>query len=838
MRAPARVPEDAATARPTVRGKFLFVGDEKLYLRGVTYGPFRPEADGCEYHTPKEVDRDFSLMAECGLNSVRVYTVPPRWLLDIAHRHGLWVMIGLPWEQHVTFLDDPKRCAQIERRVREMVSPCALHPALLCFVVGNEIPSTVARWHGRVPIERFLRRLYDAVKSVDPQCLVTYVNYPSTEYLDLPFCDFAAFNVYLEVEEKLDSYLARLQNVAGDRPLVIAEVGLDSSRNGVDRQAETLEWQLRTIFAGGCGGAFVFAWTDEWYRGGHDIDDWDFGLTTRDRQPKPALHAVRRAFAATPFESDRTWPLMSIVICTYNGSRTILDTMEGVRQLDYPRYEVIVVDDGSTDNVADLASRYACKLIRTPNRGLSNARNTGMLASSGQFIAYLDDDARPDPQWLTYLAHTFETSSHACVGGPNIAPAGDGFIADCVAHAPGGPVHVLLTDRIAEHVPGCNMAFRRQSLLEIGGFDPVFRAAGDDVDICWRIRQRGWTIGFSPAALVWHHRRNSARAYWKQQLGYGRAEALLERKWPAKYNPLGHPSWEGRVYTHGMLAAAGWRNWRIYHGTWGSALFQSVYHQAPNTLMTLPTTPDWFLVIVVLVIISGLSAAWPALMFAIPLAALAAALPIVQAIATGIRAIPREQDRVGADLWKRRAVVTGFCLVQPAARLLGRMRSGLNPWRFRRSGCRAIPRGRRWSLWSEQWHDANARLEKLESLLRLYDAVTVRGGDFDHWDLQVVGGVLGSAQLKLVVEEHGDGRQMVRIRAWPKCSRSGLIASLILLACGMVAAWFAAPAACGICVFSSTIIMLLAVEEASVAMGTIAKVVSPVSLSSGMPTGD
>src|SRR6266511_3999783 len=77
--------------RPHVRGKFLFVGDEKLYVRGVTYGTFRPREDGCEYPEPEVVDRDFAAMTANGLNAVRTYTVPPRWFLDAAWRHGLRV---------------------------------------------------------------------------------------------------------------------------------------------------------------------------------------------------------------------------------------------------------------------------------------------------------------------------------------------------------------------------------------------------------------------------------------------------------------------------------------------------------------------------------------------------------------------------------------------------------------------------------------------------------------------------------------------------------------------------------------------------------------------------
>src|SRR6185503_10024926 len=267
-----------------------------------------------------------------------------------------------------------------------------------------------------------------------------------------------------------------------------------------------------------------------------DVHDWAFGLTTRDRAPKPALAAVERAMREVPFAPDHTWPRISVVVCSYNGSRTLRDCLEGLARVEYPDFEVIVVDDGSTDNVSEIASEYDVRLIRTENRGLSSARNTGLEAATGEIVAYIDDDAYPDPHWLNYLAHTFINTDYVAIGGPNIAPPGDGEIAACIAHAPGGPVHVLLSDRDAEHIPGCNFAVRKTALEAIGGFDPRFRTAGDDVDVCWRLQQQGWTIGFNPAAMVWHHRRNSLRAYWKQQKGYGKAEALLEAKWPEKYN--------------------------------------------------------------------------------------------------------------------------------------------------------------------------------------------------------------------------------------------------------------------------------------------------------------
>ena len=529
--------------RTVVKGKFIYVGDEKLYICGVTYGPFRPDGEGCQYHDPSTVERDFAQMAANGINAVRTYTVPPRWLLDIALKHNLRVMIGLPWEEHITFLDDKKLAKDIERRVREGVKACAGHAAVLCFTIGNEIPSSIVRWHGRRRIESFLERLYKAVKEVDPEALVTYVNFPTTEYLELPFIDFVSFNVYLETREKLEGYLARLQNLAGEKPLVMAEIGLDSMRNGQDAQASTLEWQIRSTFATGCSGIFVFSWTDEWHRGGFDIEDWGFGLTDRNRNPKPSLARVSKAYAQVPFPADLNWPSISVVVCTYNGKRTIRACLEGLRRVDYPNFEVIIVNDGSTDGTEIIAKEYGFRVISIPNGGLSNARNIGMRAAKGEIVAYTDDGAVPDPQWLTYLAATFLSTDHVGVGGPNIPPPDDGPVAECVANSPGGPIHVLLTDLEAEHIPGCNMAFRKAALEAIGGFDHQFRIAGDDVDLCWRLLKRGWTLGFSPAAMVWHHRRNSVKCYWKQQMNYGKAEGCLERKWPEKYNAAGHVPW-------------------------------------------------------------------------------------------------------------------------------------------------------------------------------------------------------------------------------------------------------------------------------------------------------
>jgi glycosyltransferase involved in cell wall biosynthesis len=811
-----------------VQGKFIFLGSEKFYVRGVTYGTFRPNEKGEEVPSPETVELDFAMMSANGINAVRTYTPPPLWMLDAAQRHGLRIMAGLPVERSVAFVDYRTCAASIESMVRDEVRARAGHPAILCYTIGNEIPASIVRWHGPYKMERFLERLYRVAKSEDPLSLVSYVNYPSTEYLQLPFLDFVCFNVYLESNESFEAYIARLHNIAGDRPLVMAEMGLDSLRNDEEVQAQTLDKEIHTSFASGCAGTFVYAWTDEWFRGGEEVHDWKFGITDRKRNPKPALASVRKSFSEVPYAKDISWPQVSVVVCSYNGARTIRDCLEGLEALEYPNYEVIVVDDGSTDETSAIAGEYNCRLIRTENRGLSSARNTGFRAAAGEIVAYIDDDAYPDPHWLHYLVSAYFGTSevmHAAVGGPNLAPPTDGSIAECVAHSPGGPTHVLLSDREAEHIPGCNMSFRKCCLRAIGGFDEQFRVAGDDVDVCWRLQQQGWTLGFSPAAVVWHHRRNSIRAYLRQQKGYGKAEALLVRKWPEKYNAAGHLKWAGRIYG---IPFVRWRAGRIYHGIWGLAPFQSLYEPSPTMIDALPMMPEWYLFIAVCAMLTILGYYWRPLMLSFPVLLIAMGATMAQSCRYAVRVsfVGMGLSRAGA--LKMRLLTVCLHLLQPAARLAGRLQHGLTLWRKPIAAGFAIPRPWLANIWSKRFTGVEHLLQSIESGVYAFGGIARRGGDFDPWDLEVHGGLLGSARMFVALEYHGDGRQLLRIRSWPRCSLGSMLLTTaftgLALAAGFEQAWTAGAVFGG---FGLILIMRTINECASATaafLGTVRKI--------------
>src|SRR5262249_24594102 len=160
-------------------------------------GPFAPSAHGFPFPEGTTLERDFALMVEAGVNCLRTFTVPPRWLLDRAAEHGLRVLVTVPWAEHVCFLDRRELTAEIRGTVRAAADACGGHPALFGLLVGNEIPPDIVRWYGPERVREFLGVLRDEVKSRRPDTLVSYANFPSTEYLDLTdVVDFVSFNVY------------------------------------------------------------------------------------------------------------------------------------------------------------------------------------------------------------------------------------------------------------------------------------------------------------------------------------------------------------------------------------------------------------------------------------------------------------------------------------------------------------------------------------------------------------------------------------------------------------------------------------------------------------------
>jgi GT2 family glycosyltransferase/sugar lactone lactonase YvrE len=806
LQAASRIGSETSTAGPvSADGKFLRVGGERFLVKGVTYGTFAPDAEGGQFPPLRKISEDFRLMASVGINTVRTYTPPGRELLDEAVRQGLRVMVGLPWPQHVAFLDDGRLRREIRQELVRRVRELGTHPAILAFALGNEIPAGVVRWHGRVRIERFLRRLYQDAKAAAPDRLFTYVNFPPTEFLDLSFFDVCAFNVYLHRERELRAYLARLQHVAGHKPLLLAEAGADSIREGLAGQAAITSMHVRVAFEEGACGAIAFAWTDEWWRGGHPVADWAFGLVDRERRLKPAALAVSAAFEDAPFSpaTQRTWPRVSVVVCAYNAAATIDECLTSLERLTYPDYEIIVVNDGSGDRTGEIGYNHArVRVIDTPNAGLSAARNVGLAEATGEIVAYTDADTRVDPEWLTFLVQPFVASDVVGSGGPNVVPSDDPTMAQCIARAPGGPTHVLLDDRIAEHVPGCNMAFRREALLAIGGFNPIYLRAGDDVDVCWRLQARGGRIGFAAAALVWHRHRSTVSAYWRQQVGYGEGEAWLMAHHPEKFLD-GHMLWRGRIYSPLPFVRSLWGT-KINAGVWGTAAFPSIYRADVHPFAFLPHSIRWQVLSFIMTVIGGSVMTtghhrwFSAFMLGTGLIGLA--VTIAKNIAYAMRS---EVDSLGAHPFRYRAMVAYLHFIQPLARVRGRIRGIMSPPEVVLSPpSEQTGRGPRPSLseawralllisgnvtedrfWSEKWTSAERVLAQLSDWLRRSRAVRtieVDEGWSDDRDVSIPVGRWAWLDARALAEDHGAGRSLLRISTHLRPTMFGVVSASAL----------------------------------------------------------
>lgn len=571
--------------RLQVDGKFFRStrdSGERVFLKMVTYGPFpepRPTAVADDV-------TEFQKIADAGFNAVRIYKEPDKGVLDAAEKAGLWLFVGLSWEYWCDFIEKPSLLSSAQVALADGLKSWGEHPVMAGVFVANEIPADMVRWMGVLNVKRALEGLIELGRELCPELLFAYSNFPTTEYMEPENADFTAMNIYLERQEDFAGYLPRLHNVAGDRPVLLSEFGLDTRRNDEGAQKEAMLWCVRESLMAGIAGVTTYAWSDYWLNRERVMDDWDFGLNDRAGDPKPALTALGDMLPGIDSPEsgirDLACPMFSVVVCTHNGSERMEACLAAIQRLNYPNYEVIVVDDGSTDHTAQVVREFSdIKLVQLEHAGLSAARNRGAEVAAGEIIAFTDDDCQPDEAWLMWLAYAFSQGDWDACGGPNLPPVpaaeNDGVsLVDevVVASAPGAPSHVLLVDGEAEHLPGCNISVRKTAMEAIGGFDVTYRVAGDDVDFCWRLREAGFRLGFCGAAFVWHRRRTTLWRYFKQQYGYGKAEALLMRDHPERFRRGGGALWKGRVYCGGAMTVDAGSV--IYHGEMGTAPYQQL----------------------------------------------------------------------------------------------------------------------------------------------------------------------------------------------------------------------------------------------------------------------
>ncbi|MEM9400096.1 MAG: glycosyltransferase [Verrucomicrobiota bacterium] len=777
--------------RLEAKAKFFFDQDTKFYVQGVTYGPFRPrEEAGDHFCTPDETRRDFQLMSEAGLNVIRLYHTPPAWLLDMAQAFGLRVLVTVPWTQRTLFLQNKIR-KELLQNVCRAAEVNYGHAALMGFFVDNEIPSDLVRWYGASRIGDFLDDMVMEIKSVDATLLVSYSNFPPTEYLVPQNVDFYAYNVYLHDRDIFGKYLARLHNLTEEKPLLLSEFGMDTIRHTEEEQAQLISDHYEEVFRSGLAGTILFSWTDEWFTGGVEIEDWAFGVVDRKRKPKKSYGVIQSKTMGDTESIVQTyphqwWPRVSVVVCSYNGATTLRQCLASLSKMTYPDYEVILVDDGSKDNTQEIVKDFPTIVtVMQENQGLSVARNVGYHQATGEIIAYTDSDCMAEKDWLYHLVRPLLEGDYAAVGGPNISPPTENWVQATVAAAPGAPCHVLIDDREAEHVPGCNMAFYKWALEAIGGFDAEYRKAGDDVDVCWRIMQLGHKIGYSPSAVVWHFRRFTVKAYFNQQKGYGEAESLLRYKHTNYFDSVGGIRWRGVIYGK-FRSDRLFHHPVIYHGVFGSGFFQSIYARPENYWSYLLQSFEWNMVLVAVFILSFFFES----IRVVPLAMAASTLLSV------MYSVNRSRLETKYDSVRARLLLSYLTWAQPLVRAWARYFTWVSKKRTpsvvshseEKHAHENISLWKAGQLlfWNEKSQDRFYLLEGIRMLLRDEGWKFAVDNGWTHWDFNVFANRWWHIRMRTMMEIYPEGKRLNRVALELRPTTFGMLLLGILVMVGLI----------------------------------------------------
>jgi hypothetical protein len=316
-----------------VRGESIYVDGKPFLVKGMHYGPWRPGTGpnkSYPYPAPELIDSDLKLIRELNVNTILVAD-PPGYVLDLAQKHGLKVLYAFHIEWWT--IGTPQFSA-LRADILKRIGEYNHKPALLGWVLGNEVPNGILEQRGQKPIHDGLLDLYSAVKQLDPQHFVTHSNWPITKDLDLHFLDVISFNVYPlwppeVVAAGYGHYIQHvLRPIANGKPLLITEFGVDTLEAGDEGQARLLRSSWQGLQSAGTCGGVVFEFADEWWKNydnpkrqgdwwdrksapddekQHDLDPEEYyGVVTGERQPRMAASAVKEMFAIN--HRDRTLP--------------------------------------------------------------------------------------------------------------------------------------------------------------------------------------------------------------------------------------------------------------------------------------------------------------------------------------------------------------------------------------------------------------------------------------------------------------------------------------------------------------------------------------------------
>ncbi len=742
---------------PTIsaHGKFLSRAGQKFFFKAMRLSDVGSTLDFSQKLKLRKRLDDLKNAHTTGLVLSEAQSQP---ILDIAAQSGLVAMLELKIAPEE--LTQRRGWKSALTRIAHTANIFGKHPALVGYLIDCPVSQDKLRVVGLENVRARLRIVLKTIKSHAPNAMVAIKLRPETRALSLLEEDFLFGAIPALKPVEIRDFVIALHNVAEARPVVIEFA--DASPG----QDEAVAVAFGTGAAGVVAPPVPAPVTHDWLgvRMLRASDLMPFVTLNGTCPPRPAK-----------------MPMVSVVICAYNAERTMRPCLESLRKLDYPNFEVVIVDDGSRDRTAEISADFPqFRLIRQSNKGLSYARNVGLHAARGEIIAYTDSDCVVDPHWLMLMVRSMMENNFDGCGGPNYAPHEDGWIEASCAASPGAPCHVLVAEDRAEHLAGCNMVFTKAALLKVGGFDPQFTNAGDDVDICWRLLDLGMKLGFAPAAFVWHFRRNTIKAYYCQQRGYGRAEAMLYPLYSARFNVMGQIAWRGTIPGIARTIPGGNRKRVLWKTATASA--QTLFDPGLTLPMVLPQTLAWT-VLSSIALLASLAIGCSLL----PAAAMLALGPIWALYYAWHAPLEKFHDSL-----KARLLIAYLAYTGPMVRAITRYKTrakgitGRNPAEGirQRPSVNWLGRSIRLEYWNEEYVTRDALLDRmLKRFTRTGQAAVVDSG-WNDYDLELRPNPLTRIEIKTADEEHGGMKLKNHVLARIRLTR---ITKIALVAVAVVA---------------------------------------------------
>ncbi|HLC74852.1 MAG TPA: glycosyltransferase [Candidatus Nanoarchaeia archaeon] len=231
-------------------------------------------------------------------------------------------------------------------------------------------------------------------------------------------------------------------------------------------------------------------------------------------------------------------PTVSVVICAYNAASCIQGILDSLKKQTFTDFEVVVVNDGSTDATAAVAAASGARVLNMPHQGLSATRNAGIENAHADIVAIIDADCAAEPQWIEEIVTSIKSGVTVVTGNTTIPHST--FLGDCISGLgyPGGghlgfdKMWKVDAQGYTDHLAGGNCAFVKSEIMKLGAFNPALTITADDVYLSMKILNAGLRIKYNPQMRMVHQPRKDITSFVRWHYARGRGSYFFKQYVP------------------------------------------------------------------------------------------------------------------------------------------------------------------------------------------------------------------------------------------------------------------------------------------------------------------